>query len=134
MLRPDITPHRDFRYECRGNDFGCRRIRVQDRNVCYSDFRNQPEKTDCSLLPEFRYEPSTRLVYLSHLGGVDILRPTTGAPVCQLTTNSDTRGGTGLVDVTDGTIYVLRGDGTVHALRHPAQSSTVSHSYVLIRP
>jgi hypothetical protein len=77
--------------------------------------------------PEFRYEPSTRLVYLSHLGGVDILRPTTGAPVCQLTTNSDTRGGTGLVDVTDGTIYVLRGDGTVHALRHPAQSSTVSH-------
>jgi outer membrane protein assembly factor BamB len=77
--------------------------------------------------PQFRYEASTRLVYLSHLGGVDILRPTTGAPVCQLTTNSDTRGGTGLVDVTDGTIYVLTGDGTVHALRHPAQSPTVSH-------
>jgi outer membrane protein assembly factor BamB len=76
--------------------------------------------------PEFRYEASTRLVYLSHLGGVDILRPTTGALVCQLTTSGDTKGGTGLVDVTDGTIYVLTGDGTVHALRHPAQSPTVS--------
>jgi hypothetical protein len=77
--------------------------------------------------PQFRYEASTRLVYLSHLGGVDILRPTDGVLVCQLTTDSDTGGGTGLVDVVDGKIYVLTGDGTVHSLRHPAQSSPIPY-------
>jgi outer membrane protein assembly factor BamB len=87
----------------------------------------QRKRQIAAFCPQFRYEASTRLVYLSHLGGVDILRPPTGAPVCQLTTNGDTRGGTGLVDVADGMIYVLTGDGTVHALRHPARSRTVSH-------
>ena len=75
--------------------------------------------------PQFRYETTTRLVYLSHLRGVDLLRATTGKLVCQLTTDVDTRGGTGLVDVLDETIYVLTGDGTVHALRHPLHSPLV---------
>lgn len=77
--------------------------------------------------PEFRYEKTTRLVYLSHLGGVDILHPATGELVCQLTTIGDTGNGIGLVAVKDGNIYVLTGDGTVHALRHPAQFRAVSH-------
>lgn len=70
--------------------------------------------------PQFRYATATRLVYLSHLGGVDIFRPATGALLCRLATSGDTGGGIGLVDLMNEKIYVLTGDGTVYALRHPA--------------
>ena len=70
--------------------------------------------------PCFRYAPSTRLLYLSHLEGVDVFRPATGALLCRLRVSNDTRGGIAPVDVRDEKIYVLTGDGSVHALRHPA--------------
>lgn len=74
----------------------------------------------------FRYAPTTRLLYLSHLQGVDVFRPGTGNLLCRLSVNNDTRGGIAPVDVMDGTIYVLTGDGCIHALRHPAQLSPIS--------
>lgn len=67
-----------------------------------------------------RYVPAAGLVYLSHLGGVDLFHPETGALLCRLNTSADTCGGIALVDVMDRKIYVLTGDGSVHALRHPA--------------
>lgn len=70
--------------------------------------------------PCFRYSPITRLVYLSHLDGVDVFRPATGTFLCRLSVSNDTRGGIAPVDVRDEKIYVLTGDGGVHALRHPA--------------
>jgi len=66
----------------------------------------------------FRYLTRKRLLYASHLQGVDLLSPDTAEVLCKLTTNVD-GGGTGLVDVRDDRIYVLTGDGSVHALRHP---------------
>jgi len=79
-----------------------------------------------SFCPSFRYAPATRLVYLSHLGGIDVFRPSSGTFLYQLKSENGSRGGTGLVDVQDGSIYVLMGDGRVYALRHPAQPRRVS--------
>jgi hypothetical protein len=69
----------------------------------------------------FRYAPTTRLLYLSHLHGVDVFRPATGTLLCRLSVRNDTCGGIAPVDVFDEKIYVLTGDGHVHALRHPPQ-------------
>lgn len=74
----------------------------------------------------FRYASTTRLLYLSHLEGVDVFRPATGALLCQLRVGKDTGGGIAPVDVRDEKIYVLTGDGWVHALRHPAQLDVIS--------
>ncbi len=62
--------------------------------------------------PYFRYAPARRLVYLSHLHGVDVFRPTTGTLLCRLHLEDDTHGGVGSVDVMEENIYV-------YALRHP---------------
>lgn len=67
----------------------------------------------------FRYAPATRLVYLSHLHGVDVFRPTTGTLLCRLHLEDDTHGGVSSVDVMEDKIYVLTGGGCIYALRHP---------------
>ena len=69
----------------------------------------------------FRYSAEKRLLYASHLQGVDLLSPDTGEILCKLTTTVSS--GVALVDVTDDRIYVLTGDGSVHALRHPHEAS-----------
>ena len=74
----------------------------------------------------FRYASATRLLYLSHLHGVDVFRPATGILLCRLAASDDTCGGIGPVDVMDEKIYVLTGDGCVYALRHPKQLTPVS--------
>jgi outer membrane protein assembly factor BamB len=66
-----------------------------------------------------RYISASGLVYLSHLRGIDVLRPVTGTLLWRLTLHDDTRGGLALVDVKDNEIYTLMGDGSVYALRHP---------------
>jgi hypothetical protein len=66
-----------------------------------------------------RYAPVTRLLYLSHLSGIDLLHATKGTVLCRLKTSEDPRNGVGLVDVRDKKIFALTGDGCVHALRHP---------------
>ena len=80
----------------------------------------QRTTTFVAFCPSFRYAPSTRLLYLSHLHGIDLFRPETGTMVCRLETSDDVRNGIALVDIRDKQIYALTGDGTVHALRHPA--------------
>lgn len=66
-----------------------------------------------------RYVQATGFVYVSHLQGIDVLRPVTGTLLWQLTLNDDSRGGVALVDVKDNEIYTLTGNGSVYALRHP---------------
>jgi len=66
-----------------------------------------------------RYAPASRLVYLSHLRGLDLFRPATGTLIAQLKLKDDSRGGIALIDVKDNRIYALIGDGSVYALQHP---------------
>jgi outer membrane protein assembly factor BamB len=66
-----------------------------------------------------RYAQATRLLYVSHLKGIDVFRPTIGSLVFKLTTKQDAGGGIAPVDVAEKKIYVLTGNGTVYALRHP---------------
>lgn len=67
-----------------------------------------------------RYAPTTQLLYLSHLTGINLMNRENGTLLCRLKTNRDLRNnGVALVDVRNNTIYALTGDGRVHALRHP---------------
>lgn len=67
---------------------------------------------------QFRYSAQNRLIYLSHLDGLDLFDPTNGEIRCRLTI-AGANGGTGLVDVKGNIIYALTGDGHVYALTHP---------------
>lgn len=66
-----------------------------------------------------RYVQTTGFVYVSHLHGIDVLRPVTATLLWQLKLNDDSRGGLALVDVKDNEIYTLTGNGSIYALRHP---------------
>lgn len=67
-----------------------------------------------------RYAEATRLLYVSHMTGIDVFRPVKGSSlICKLTTKQDAGGGMAPVDVADQKIYVLTGKGTVYCLRHP---------------
>lgn len=66
-----------------------------------------------------RYIPTTRLLYLSHLTGIDLLHATKRTVLCQIKTSKEARNGVALVDVSDNKIYALTGDGRIHALNHP---------------
>lgn len=64
------------------------------------------------------YSPEKKLIYVSHLEGIDVRRPETGELVCKIQ-RSNRPAGNGPVDVKRNTIYVLTSDGYVYALRHP---------------
>lgn len=76
-------------------------------------------KTLRAFVPFVRYVPETKLIYVSHLEGIDICRPETGALAFEITRKARPAGN-GLVDIRGNTIYVLTGDGYVYALRHPS--------------
>jgi hypothetical protein len=61
----------------------------------------------------------SKLIYISHLQGIDIRRQPGGLLACQIEFGK-VSSGIGLVDVKGGMIYVLTGDGWVYALKHPA--------------
>jgi len=65
-----------------------------------------------------RYVRETRLIYISHLEGIDLRHPKSGVLLCKIE-RSDIPEGSSLVDVKQNTIYALTGDGNVYALRHP---------------
>jgi len=66
----------------------------------------------------FRYLTEKRLLYASHLQGVDLLSPDTAEVLCKLTTTGRD-GDAALVDVKGDRIYALTEGGSVHSLRHP---------------
>jgi outer membrane protein assembly factor BamB len=66
-----------------------------------------------------RYAKETKLIYVSHLGGIDVRHQSRG--VLALTIRrSKVSSGISQVDVSTNRIYVLTGDGYVYALRHPS--------------
>lgn len=68
-----------------------------------------------------RYAAATRLLYMSHLSGLDLIDPRKGTLLCRLTINNKgSNDGVAPVDVRDKRIYALSGDGRVYALAHPA--------------
>lgn len=119
-FRPDLS-----RANLPSDKAAAERIAAQDVEfstmILVSNSGVQRTKQFVAFCPHFRYAPTTRLLYMSHLGGVDVFHPTTGRLLWQLKTTEDTNGGVGAVDTRDNKLYVLTGDGTVHALRHPAQ-------------
>ncbi len=67
---------------------------------------------------DVRFSPSTGLLYVSGLGGLDILNPDTGEWLHAL----ESAHGIGLVEVTENRIYAMDMRGVVRALRHPGRS------------
>ena len=61
----------------------------------------------------------TKLIYISHLQGIDVRRQSGGGLACQIELGN-VSSGIGPVDVKNGAIYALTGDGSVWALKHPA--------------
>jgi outer membrane protein assembly factor BamB len=66
-----------------------------------------------------RYAKETKLIYVSHLEGIDVRRQSEGKLAFRIR-RGKTSSGTSQVDVATNRIYVLTGDGYVYALRHPS--------------
>ncbi len=66
-----------------------------------------------------RYAKVTKLIYVSHLEGIDVRRQSNGALTFKIG-RSKVSSGISQVDVDKNRIYVLTGDGYVYALRHPS--------------
>jgi outer membrane protein assembly factor BamB len=66
-----------------------------------------------------RYAKETKLIYVSHLGGIDVRRQSRGVLAFTIR-RSKVSSGISQVDVATNRIYVLTGDGYVYALRHPS--------------
>ena len=64
-----------------------------------------------------RFAPETKLIYISHLQGIDVRRQTDGMLVYKI--KRETISDIGTVDARGKRIYSLTGDGYVYALRHP---------------
>jgi outer membrane protein assembly factor BamB len=65
-----------------------------------------------------RYSKETKLIYVSHLEGIDVRRQSRGVLAFRIR-RSKASSGIGQVDVAKKRIYVLTGDGYMYALRHP---------------
>jgi outer membrane protein assembly factor BamB len=65
-----------------------------------------------------RYARDTKLIYVSHLEGIDVRHAGNGALTCKIERKVRSSGN-GLVDVQENKIYVRTSDGYVYALRHP---------------
>jgi outer membrane protein assembly factor BamB len=75
-------------------------------------------KSSSAYVAFIRFAAETKLIYISHLQGIDVRRQSDGVLVCKIKrkmASSDI----GPVDVKGRRIYTLTGDGYVYALRHP---------------
>jgi outer membrane protein assembly factor BamB len=88
-----------------------RLVAVDERRIRFTQVSN-------TYVAFVRCLASTKLIYVSHLQGIDMRRQEGGGLACQLSLG-DVSSGIGLVDVLDWTIYALTGDGWVYAMRHP---------------
>ncbi|MGA7623693.1 MAG: PQQ-binding-like beta-propeller repeat protein [Candidatus Acidiferrales bacterium] len=68
--------------------------------------------------PYLRCVPKSKLIYISHLQGLDLCRSGNGEVASKIKLSGQGHG-VGLVDVKQSTIYALTGKGHVYALRHP---------------
>ncbi len=84
-----------------------------------------------AFVPLLHYSSETRLIYVSHIEGIDIRRPETGLLTCKIQRKGHPTEN-GLVDVKGSTIFVLTGDGYVYALRHPPVGAKNAEDLFLI--
>jgi outer membrane protein assembly factor BamB len=87
-------------------------IRLTESGIQFS-------KTLQAFVAFLRYAKESKLVYVSHLEGIDICRPQSGEIICTVKLSKGPEE-VGPVEVRDNKIYALSGDGYVYALRHPA--------------
>jgi hypothetical protein len=85
---------------------------MNERGIRFTDISN-------GYVPFVRCIDKTKLIYVSHLHGIDMRRQSRGLLACRIELG-DVPSGIGPVDVRDGMIYALTGDGWVYALKHPA--------------
>ena len=67
-----------------------------------------------------RYARETKLIYVSHLGGIDVRRQNGGVLAFRIRRRKLSPG-ISQVDVDKKRLYALTGDGYVYALRHPSE-------------
>jgi outer membrane protein assembly factor BamB len=70
-------------------------------------------------VPLLRYSGNTKLLYISHLHGIDIYRPETGDLIWRIKGRPRAEG-FGPIEVKNHGMYALSGDGYVYSLRHPS--------------
>ena len=87
--------------------------------VCLTESGIQFSKTLQAFMAFLRYVPESKLLYISHLEGIDIFHPQTGNVICTIKQGKGPAE-VGPIEVKDNKIYALCGDGYVYALRHPA--------------
>jgi outer membrane protein assembly factor BamB len=126
VLRPDIPRTEISATNVEAITAAAKELRAKTIMCVIAQSGTESQRQIDCLCPSLRYAPATRLVYLSHLGGIDVFRPSSGTFLYQLKAENRSRRGTGLVDVKDANVYALMGDGCVYALRHPAQPRRVS--------
>jgi outer membrane protein assembly factor BamB len=90
----------------------CRLVGLNERGIRFTD-------TSSTAVAFVRCVDKTKLIYISHLQGIDVRRQVGGGLACQIELGN-VSSGIGPVDVKDGAIYALTGDGWVYALKHPA--------------
>lgn len=74
--------------------------------------------TSRTFVASLHYAAETKLIYVSHLHGIDVRRPERGDIAYKIERRTSL-GGNGPVDVKRNAIHVLTDDGYVYALRHP---------------
>jgi outer membrane protein assembly factor BamB len=79
-------------------------------------------QSSTAYVASMRYVKKTKLIYVSHLEGIDARRPTEGVLAFKIR-RSRVPSGVSQVDVGSNRIYALTGDGYVYALRHPLARS-----------
>jgi len=75
-------------------------------------------QSSTAYVPCVRYAKETKLIYVSHLEGIDVRRRLRGVLAFRIR-RGKISSGISQVDVATNRIYVLTGDGYVYALRHP---------------
>jgi outer membrane protein assembly factor BamB len=92
-------------------DGNVRLVKLNESGICFAE-------TCRAFVASLRYAAETKLIYVSHLEGIDVRRPESGVLAFRIERKARPVG-IGAVDVKQNTIYALTGDGYVYALRHP---------------
>jgi outer membrane protein assembly factor BamB len=108
------STHRDIMLSLRGNrptDGNVKLVGLNENGIRFTE--------SCrAFVALLRYAPETKLIYVSHLEGIDVRHPQSGILAFKIE-RKNRPAGNGPVDVKHNTIYALTSDGYVYALRHP---------------
>jgi hypothetical protein len=89
-----------------------RLVGLNERGIRYT-------QRSSACVPFIHFARETKLIYISHLQGIDVRRQTNGVLACKIRRQTDSSG-ISPVEVRGSRIYALTGNGYIYALRHPA--------------